>query len=155
MSELYPVGAFAHIMELYRVAPMRLLMLLQAHRRIRLMEQLDTIERPEVVPRKRGLNQRKKKLAAQLKEETPLTEEALTAMSTNGDEQPKPEEQPKPLIFARVENVGEKPFQVDQNIKAGIASRANWDRRKLQIKTLKLVCLTVIIRKTGTLHASQ
>ncbi|KAL3102188.1 hypothetical protein niasHS_003597 [Heterodera schachtii] len=106
IDELYPVGTFGNVVELNRVHPKRLEMFVSAHRRIRLLEKLDTLDNEQI-----GRTQRRKK-RVQPQQLTPNREEGA-----NGTEEPQGE---KPLLYARIENVVEPVFKPDDWMKATI-----------------------------------
>ncbi|KAL3093101.1 hypothetical protein niasHT_022551 [Heterodera trifolii] len=106
IDELYPVGTFGNVVELNRVHPKRLEMFVSAHRRIRLLEKLDTLDNEQI-----GRTQRRKK-RVQPQQLTPNREEGA-----NGTDEPQGE---KPLLYARIENVVEPVFKPDDWMKATI-----------------------------------
>lgn len=98
LSEIYHVGAFAHILEM-RDHGSYLELVLNAHRRIRILEKLEDVPTEEVTKSISKLNGRRTR---KIKEEKPkkrdIPEEAVPKEDSGKPEEPK-------LIFAKTENV--------------------------------------------------
>lgn len=132
LDDIYPVGTFVQIHELQDLGD-RIRVIVMAHRRIRIMKQIDENDQEESQqPRKNGSMMRKKRVrrsasAAQSvssnDENNNNGPEMDADPNANAQQQPSDSEpvivaKPKPVLMVEVENVTHEEFVENQEIKA-------------------------------------